>query len=174
MMKDRESSFLSVPGPGDRVSSRIMSRIASDPHFMAADTVLAYMAIPGEVPLDTAFRDWMEAGKRIILPVVDGEGLILRQYDPGCLTPGYRGIMEPSAASPSVNPSEIRFALVPGVAFTPDGMRLGRGKGFYDRLLPQLDCPKAGVCFPFRILPELPADPWDARLDEVITANPDE
>lgn len=46
--------------------------------------------------------------------------------------------------------------------------RLGRGKGFYDRLLPQLRCPAIGICYPFRVLDAVPADPWDRPLDGLV------
>jgi 5-formyltetrahydrofolate cyclo-ligase len=62
----------------------------------------------------------------------------------------------------------IDLAVVPGVAFTADGIRLGRGKGYYDRLLPRIKARKIGICFPFQILHSIPAESFDIRMDEVI------
>jgi 5-formyltetrahydrofolate cyclo-ligase len=58
---------------------------------------------------------------------------------------------------------------VPGVAFTPDGRRLGHGRGYYDRLLPQLTrAYRLGLCFPFQLLDDLPTDENDVKMEEVI------
>ena len=64
----------------------------------------------------------------------------------------------------------IDLVIVPGVAFDRDGNRLGRGKGYYDRLLPRIPSAyKVGICFPFQIIEEVPAEPFDIRMDEIIT-----
>ena len=64
----------------------------------------------------------------------------------------------------------IDLVIVPGVAFDRDGNRLGRGKGYYDRLLPRIPSAyKVGICFPFQIVEEVPAEPFDIRMDEIIT-----
>lgn len=185
MMKSREQMFLESTGADGQpahasagqpapvtacsASSAVVASVESDAMFLEARTVLAYMAMPGEVQLHPAFARWRELGKRIVIPLVRGDELIPMEYDPAKLTAGYRGIIEPADGAKVIAPEEIDLALVPGVAFTPDGFRLGRGKGFYDRLLPKLKCPKYGVCFPFRIVPQLPVDPWDVKLDKVLT-----
>ena len=87
------------------------------------------------------------------------------------LQPGYKGILEPTPDATPVSPGEIELALIPGVAFAGERgafSRLGRGKGFYDRLLPSLRCPKVGICYPFRLVDSLPTDPWDIPLDGLI------
>ena len=59
---------------------------------------------------------------------------------------------------------------ISSVAFDRNGNRLGRGKGYYDRLLPRIPSAyKAGICFPFQLVEEVPAEPFDIRMDEVIT-----
>ena len=122
-----------------------------------------YMDIPGEVPTGDFIRKWYST-KRIVIPRVNGEQLDLCEYDPQKIQEGYKGILEPAAEATIVNPEEIELALVPGVAFTHSGARLGRGKGFYDRLLPKLKCPCIGIGFSFRWVDEIPTDPWDAPL----------
>ena len=71
--------------------------------------------------------------------------------------------------TPHDNPTEHILILVPGRAFTKDGKRLGRGKGFYDIYLSQLpqifDIKKSGVCFSQQILPDLPTTPDDIMMD---------
>ena len=66
----------------------------------------------------------------------------------------------------------IDLIVVPGVAFDTKGNRLGRGKGYYDRLLPHIPSAyKAGICFPFQIVEEVPAESFDILMDEIITYN---
>jgi 5-formyltetrahydrofolate cyclo-ligase len=64
---------------------------------------------------------------------------------------------------------EIDLAVIPGVAFDRLGARLGRGKGYYDRLLSQMpNAYKIGICFPFQLLERLPSEPHDVLMNEVI------
>lgn len=150
------------------------ARIMASPFMSSAATVLLYAALPDEVPT----RGLVEAvlcsrtsdgrKRRVALPLVVGNELVLREYVPGRTVKGYAGIEEPSAQCPQISPEEIDLAVVPGVAFTIDGRRLGRGKGFYDRLLPSLKCHKIGLCFECQIVPDIPCDSWDVKMDEVI------
>jgi len=137
--------------------------------FTGASTVLMYMSIPGEVPTYEIVQRWSKECS-IVLPLVSGQELLLKRYEPEKLVRGYRGIMEPSYDAPDVDASAIDLAIVPGVAFCRSNgkvKRLGRGGGFYDRLLPALNCFKLGVCFDFRVVDDLPCDPWDAVLDDL-------
>ena len=85
------------------------------------------------------------------------------------LKEGYFGIMEPIAATP-VAPSEIDVMVVPGVIFTREGARCGRGKGFYDRYLANegFRAYTIGVCYPCQIVEELPTEEHDRKVDKVI------
>jgi len=138
--------------------------------FDNADTVLLYASIPGEISSWDAIEKW-SGFKRIVLPVVVGDCLELREYCRDLLVPGYRGILEPSAESRLVKPSEIGFAVIPGVAFDRFGHRLGRGKGYYDRLLPSLPCVKAGVCYDHQIVDTVPVEAHDISMDMVFSPN---
>ena len=95
----------------------------------------------------------------------------LRTYSgPGNLAIGAYGIEEPTGEF-FTDYSAIDLIVVPGVAFDRKGNRLGRGKGYYDRLLPQIPSAyKAGICFSFQIVEEIPAEPFDICMDEVITS----
>ena len=106
--------------------------------------------------------------KKIILPVVDGEYLILKEYIPSEMVQGYRNISEPSSEE-QIDPSEIEFAVIPGVAFDSECNRMGRGKGFYDKLLPFLKCPKIGIGYDFQIVGKIPCEEFDVPLDYVVT-----
>jgi 5-formyltetrahydrofolate cyclo-ligase len=70
-----------------------------------------------------------------------------------------------------VSPQEIDVFLCPGLGFTPDGVRMGRGKGFYDRFLTaaRADAVRVGVTFASQILPRLPAEPHDLLMQYLAT-----
>ena len=91
------------------------------------------------------------------------------QLAPGQLAPGRWGIWEPTDEAPLLSDySRLDLVVVPGVAFSSDGKRLGRGKSFYDRFLPLV--PRAafvGVCYPCQLVEQIPADPWDIGMDIV-------
>ena len=91
------------------------------------------------------------------------------QLAPGQLAPGRWGIWEPTDEAPLLSDySRLDLVVVPGVAFSSDGRRLGRGKSFYDRFLPLV--PRAafvGVCYPCQVVEQIPADPWDIGMDIV-------
>ena len=78
------------------------------------------------------------------------------------------GIREPQG--PAVDPSIIDLVIVPGVAFTLDGGRLGHGKAYYDRFLPLARAVTIGACFDEQLVDELPMEPHDVRLDRVVHA----
>ena len=112
--------------------------------------------------------------KKSTLPAgntVSGEEMILevRELEPGQLALGRWGIWEPTDEAPLLSDySRLDLVVVPGVAFSSDGKRLGRGKSFYDRFLPLV--PRAafvGVCYPCQVVEQIPADPWDIGMDIV-------
>ena len=76
---------------------------------------------------------------------------------------------EPGPGASVCPPGDIDLIVVPGVAFTPSGVRLGRGKGFYDRYLtqPGVRALRFGVCYPHQLVGELPAEPHDVAMDRV-------
>lgn len=87
------------------------------------------------------------------------------------LQPGYIGLSEPLPGSPAIPPADLDVIIVPGLAFTRDGCRLGKGGGFYDRYLAR-DGVKAlllGVAFSCQILEKIPCAPLDKRVNEVFT-----
>lgn len=130
--------------------------------------VLLYAADADEVSLEPLLTDPPE-GWEVLLPRVEGTTLALVPHRPGdALVVGYRGVREP--AGPPVAPSSVDVAVVPGVAFTPDGRRLGRGAGLYDRTLPTLEgAVRVGVCAERFVRPTLPVAAHDATVDVVVT-----
>jgi len=152
-------------------SARICQRIAAEPAWPQARTVALFASLPLEPDVELLWRQVgarkfcyprMREGELDLVWVADRESLVLTRW----------GIREPRFDSAQlVLPGEIDLMLVPGLAFTRDGHRLGRGRGFYDRLLahPALRAVKLGVCFDAQILEELPTEPHDASVDRVVS-----
>jgi len=161
-MKRRELEFREW----DSEMEMIWRSVEAAPEFREASCILIYMAIQGEVPTLDFIEKW-HGIKRFAIPKVVGNRLEIFEYDREKLVPGYKGIMEPSPEARRVLPEEVSLALVPGVAFAIEGnkvWRMGRGKGFYDRFLPSLNCPKFGIFYSFRVLDSIILDQWDLPL----------
>lgn len=152
-------------------SEQIRSRVEELPLFQAARCIALYHALPGEVQTALWLERWRAMGKRLVLPLVEGDDLRLLPYEgPASLVPGAFGIMEPVSVSGvrSVE-DEVELVIVPGVAFDRRLNRLGRGRGFYDRLLSTLRVPRIGICFQFQLFDEIPAEPFDRRMDIIVS-----
>ncbi|MBQ0015759.1 MAG: 5-formyltetrahydrofolate cyclo-ligase [Bacteroidales bacterium] len=151
------------------LSATIMDQVAALPQFVAAQTVLMYWSMDDEVQTHD-FVDCWYRDKTILLPCVDGDNLLLRQYTGrDCLREGDQfGIGEPTGAIFD-NLQAIDIIIVPGVAFDTSGNRMGRGRGFYDRLLSTTpNAYKVGVAFGFQMVPQVPTEPHDLPMDKVI------
>jgi len=150
------------------LSAKILAALEAHPAFRAANTILLYHSLKDEVDTHDFIEKWSRQ-KHILLPVVVEDNLELRTYTgPHDLHIGAYGIEEPSG-EPFTDYAAIELAVIPGVAFGKDGNRLGRGKGYYDRLLPHLPAAyKIGICFPFQLVEEVPAEAFDIRMDEII------
>lgn len=150
-----------------RRSEKILKKLESNNNFIKAKNVLFYYSLPDEVRTDLFINKWYEK-KNIFLPVVSGDKLLLRKYDPGKVKQGYKSIMEPYGTE-SILPDKIDVAVIPGVAFDIQCNRLGRGKGFYDRLLADLKCDTIGLAYDFQIFDLLPVDSFDKNINEIIS-----
>lgn len=152
-------------------SAFICSQLEKHPKFCQAQTILLYHALSDEVDTRELIRKYGRK-KTILLPVVRGETLELKPYinEENLIKENKFGIYEPQG--PAYTATSIELALVPGMAFDSTGRRLGRGKGYYDKLfadqLLQVDY-KIGVCFDFQLLPEIPTEAHDIVMDEIIS-----
>ena len=101
---------------------------------------------------------------------VEGDAMRFCDCDPAALRRGAFGIAEPEPGARTCPPGEIDLVVVPGVAFTAGGVRLGRGKGYYDRYLSQAEFRGAtvGVCYAHQLVGELPSEPHDVAVDCVV------
>jgi len=151
-------------------SESIRQSIPSLPRWQDAQVVAAYAALPGEPDLRPL--DWIGA-KNVLLPRVDGEELVFHAVrDANQLKSGAFAVMEPDPEKcPAFDPREAEIIFVPGLAFTAEGQRLGRGRGFYDRLLAALppEILRVGVCFAEQVVPDIPSEPHDEEVDVVLS-----
>lgn len=170
MARQRIKRLISVMTPEQKSaqSAAVWERLEQTDAFRKATDILAYWSMDDEVQTPAFIEKWTTVGKRFYLPSIQGDDLIVKRYD-GTLKPGEQfGIPEPDGEQVS-DLSPITLILVPGRAFDAQGNRMGRGRGFYDRLLPQLlNAIKAGVCFDCQKLPSVPTDENDIKMDLVI------
>jgi 5-formyltetrahydrofolate cyclo-ligase len=132
-----------------------------------------YQALPGEPDLSEAYERLEARGFRFAFPRIDGESLRFYHAHGAQWTAAHRwGLREPDpSASEEVQLHEFDGVLVLGLAFDRRGVRLGRGKGFYDRALSQYNGIKVGVAFSAQLAVELPMDAHDVRMDWIVTEN---
>lgn len=146
----------------------VWQQVEEDECFRRADVVLAYWSMDDEVYTHDFVCKW--AGRKtILLPCVRGEELDIRYFDGKeklCPGEGY-AIPEP-VGKLFTELDRIDMILVPGVAFTGSGERIGRGKGYYDKILKQTKAYKLGICFDFQLLEELPMEEHDVKMDRVV------
>ena len=111
----------------------------------------------------------LSATVSVVLPRVEGDVMNFYCYDKDTMAIGSYGINEPHDGQP-VAPCEIDAVVVPGVAFTKNGARMGRGKGYYDKYMSNGDFSalKIGVCYKEQIVPEIPLEEHDVMMDVVI------
>ena len=153
------------------MSAEILLRVEENTHFKSAQTILLFHSLPDEVYTHHFIDKWYQS-KTILLPKVNGSDITIHPYTGHkSVKEGYMHIMEPLTA-PLENYSHIDLALIPGVAFDRNGYRLGRGKGYYDRLLAQPELQHThtiGIAFPFQILDNVCHASHDIIMDEIIT-----
>lgn len=150
-----------------RAADSVFDRLEQTAAFMLAENILMYHSLPDELETVRFLRKW-NGKKRFFLPRVAGVNLELLPYDESNLSEGYSHIQEPTG-SDLFPVDEIEMIVVPGIAFDRKGRRLGRGKGFYDRLLAETKATKIGIGYEFQLVDEVPAESHDVSMDIVIT-----
>lgn len=147
--------------------------VLASPLFQRADTLVGYIAIQQEIPLDVILKVALRAGKRLLLPRFCGNEYTLAEIRSleDDLVLGHFRIPEPREECPEASElSPKALWLIPGFAFDFQGHRLGRGGGFYDRLRQKFPQGTAlGVCRECQLLPDIPADPWDLPVHALLT-----
>jgi 5-formyltetrahydrofolate cyclo-ligase len=160
-----------TPAACAAASESICTSIASLPRWQEARVVAAFAALTGEPDLRPF--EWCQS-KTVLLPRVEGDHLIFHAVEnPAQLKPGGFGVLEPDPTQcPVADPVSAEIIFVPGLAFTADGRRLGRGRGFYDRLLSTLpeSVLRVGLCFDSQLVAAIPDEPHDESVDLVLSS----
>lgn len=168
MMRERKRAV--PPEEKLRRSRVIQQRLEQTPQFAAAKVVLLYWSMADEVQTHEMVEQWYRQ-KTVLLPCVDGDDLRLRQYTGSeCMVSGEQfGIGEPTGEE-WTDLAAVELIAVPGVAFDREGNRMGRGRGFYDRLLKSTpNAVKIGLAYDFQMMDAIPTEPHDVKMNLVIT-----
>lgn len=146
-------------------------QVLAHPWFAQAKTVMGYMAISPEPGLGPVLEACIETGKRLALPRCEADGTMTARIVTALeeLRKGAFGILEPPETLPVAAPEELELVLVPGMAFSTGGARLGRGKGYYDRFLTAVRGKTVGICYDGVLLETLPTERHDRFVDAVVT-----
>ncbi len=148
-------------------AERVFSILEQTADFMLADRILMYHSLPDELSTLSFIKKWHDR-KHFYLPRVNGVNLEILPYDESRLALGSFHIEEPTGTDTS-SIDDMEMIVVPAVAYDRTGNRVGRGKGYYDRLLAGSRARKIGVGYDFQLVDMIDADPHDVRVDVVIT-----
>ncbi len=150
-------------------AGRIAAQIEALPAFARARCIACFCALSDEPPTAAWLGRWRTT-HRLVVPHVEGERMCFCDYRPEVPAVGAFGLAEPLDPASPCPAEEIDLMIVPGVAFTLRGDRLGRGKGFYDRYLalPRFRAACIGVCFAHQIVDRIAAEPHDRPMTQVI------
>ncbi|MGM9847249.1 MAG: 5-formyltetrahydrofolate cyclo-ligase [Muribaculaceae bacterium] len=146
----------------------VIEQIESLKEFAKAEKVLLYYSLPDELPTHEMAARWSKT-KSIYLPRVAGEDMEILPYSADSLASGSFSISEPQKGD-ILNPHLLDLVIVPAVAFDRHGNRVGRGKGFYDRFLTDLNVIKIGICYDFQIVEEIESSSHDIPVDMLVVA----
>lgn len=155
----------------------LLDNLFSMPEFLAANTVMLFANLPDEIGTFSLIDKCIAMGKKVFLPVINGDDMTASEFT-GEYKIGRYDIKEPITPNSSLfpnghqhvlTPHSMDFILVPGVAFSPNGYRLGRGKGYYDKFLSKYsNLFTVGVCFREQFYLDIPTEPHDIPMQRVL------
>lgn len=139
-------------------------KIETDNRFINAKTIMAFYPLPDEIDISPALQRWAK-NKSLYLPAMEN-GLIVPRLYTRHLQAGTFGVLQPvNSPCPS---SDLDLVIVPGLGFSTDGARLGRGKGCYDRFLAKTNATKIGLCYKEQLTDDIEIEEHDIFMDAVI------
>ena len=164
------------PEQVDARGLKVQSRFLATPDYQHARTVALYAPFGGEVPTRDILTAAVAEGKVVCYPLSHVRGRVLSfrtVRSESELEPGRLGVREPTDAADLVPVEQIDLFVVPGLGFTRDGKRLGRGGGYYDATLRagRADSRRVGLAFAEQLVEDLPSDEHDMDLHLVVTEN---
>lgn len=157
----------------EEASVKILEVLKKQKDYLLAGTIFVYVGQNTEVNTTLIIKDALAKGKRVLVPKTISLG-----HMEACeidaledLLPGTHGILEPKDLSYQMDPANIDIALIPCVAYTKEGFRLGYGGGFYDRFLPRGNFKRILVAFSKMEEENLPHDVFDEKVHGILTEN---
>ncbi|MCU4157504.1 5-formyltetrahydrofolate cyclo-ligase [Carboxylicivirga sp. A043] len=158
-----------TPEERSRQADVIHQKLEESTVFKASKAILMYWSLPDEVPTEALANKWFK-NKKIYLPVINGDDLKIVQYtgEDSLVAGDKYGIPEPNG--PEVEDEQsIELVIVPGVAFDANNNRMGRGAGYYDRILKRIPtATKIALAFDFQMVDLVPVEAHDIKMDTVI------
>jgi len=149
----------------------ITERVLGLEEYKRAETVFCFISYGGEPETRGIIKEALRQGKRVCVPrcIDDGimECVLITSLDG--LEKSPIGIMEPKQGLPVIGFDEIDFAVVPGIAFTREGARLGQGGGYYDRFMASSKAFTCGICYKVFLLESIPSESHDRAVSCVVT-----
>lgn len=153
-------------------SSSLKENILSLPEYKNAKKIMAFLAMKGESNLDGFIRQALLDGKEVYIPVCLPE----RQMEAGRLIDmehfekGPLGLRNLPAGYEVTSPESLDLVLIPGLAVSQEGIRLGMGAGYYDRYLARVPFEKrVAVLWDFQVIPDIPSEPFDQKIAKIVT-----
>lgn len=162
----------SVPQDVRRADDAEIARLVmSLPEYEAARTIFCFIGMKREISTDAIVRGALESGRRVAVPLCGEPGQMtareIRSMDE--LSRGAYGILEPGPDAPTVQSDEIDLAVIPCVACSVEGARLGQGGGYYDRFIEGFRGASVMLCREICIAESVPTEPHDAVIPTVVS-----
>lgn len=152
-------------------SSSLKENILSLPEYKNAKKIMAFLAMKGESNLDGFIRQALLDGKEVYIPVCLPE----RQMEAGRLIDmehfekGPLGLRNLPAGYEVTSPESLDLVLIPGLAVSQEGIRLGMGAGYYDRYLARVPFEKrVAALWDFQVIPDIPSEPFDQKIAKIV------
>lgn len=154
-----------------RTSARLCELFVSSKSYQEAETIYGYLPYNQEVRTVPILEQAMRDGKRVAVPKVYGNEMkFIYMTDLSLVEKGYAGIPEPVADGP-VGDDPTALVLMPGLAFDPQGHRIGYGGGFYDKFLAaEPSHPTVALCYGFQVYQAIETEAFDVPVDFVLWA----
>ena len=167
----REKKRAMTPEEINSRSEKLMALFLQSKAYTNANTIYGYLPYNQEVRTVPMLEQALKDGKRVAVPKCYGDEMkFLFMDDLSKVEKGYAGIPEPIADEP-VADDETALVLMPGMAFDPQGHRIGYGGGFYDKFLAQEpNHPTLALCYDFQVLDHLETEEFDIPVDCVLWA----
>ncbi len=146
---------------------RVFERLEQLAVFAVSDRIMMYHSLPDELSTREFLLKWY-GEKSFFLPRVNGVNLEVLPYERTSMKMGAFRIEEPSG-NDITDPASMELIIVPAVAYDRNGNRVGRGKGYYDRLLSDTNAYTVGVAYDFQLLDEVESTEFDIPVDMIIT-----